>query len=294
MKRCLQRLLQRCLKAGLIVCGLWSTCVLAIDPNKADMHLNTVINGNNVMHGTINPGGQGCSAGQFWDIVVGGCTSPVNLRTASTSQACDCSCPGAGSCSASQSGTYPVFGWRIPTSGTEMVSHYGPTSWGACSVTSNNCQAVVPPGPAEPPAPAPGATWQVTIYICDASSQHWNTGVANMTEAQKVRFVNTYRDFNFGKRCPEAFGWTGWQATWNLWANQMAEETGMSYESALELSWVPLLNAMNEAAAVNRENTPEFLNVMHANCTDLARSTYGDPSLHAVYLIGSGDKCQII
>lgn len=292
MKRCIKR----CLRAGLIVCGLWSGLVFALDANKADIGFVTTINGNNVMHGTINSGGKGCSAGQYWDIVVGGCTSPVNLRTESTSRGCDCSCPGAGSCSASQSGTYPVFGWRIPTSGAEQISHYGETSWGACSMTSNQCEAVVPPaGPGgDGSTPSAGTVWQVTIYICDSSNVNWYSGVANLSDAQKSRFVQTYRNFNVGSRCPESFGYTGWQGTWNLWANQLEESQGYSHEDALEQTWPRLRAAMIDAAATNKENTPEFQQVMNDSCTSYARSLYGSSTLTAIYVMGSGDKCQIL
>lgn len=82
----------RCLKALLIVCWLGGGAASALDANKADIGLNTTINGNNVMQVTINSGGQGCSAGQYWDIGVGGCTSEVLLRAVSVTRICSCDC----------------------------------------------------------------------------------------------------------------------------------------------------------------------------------------------------------
>lgn len=279
---------------------LFAICILlfqwtsasALEKNRADIHLNSDLERINIVVGSSSPTA-GCPAGQYWDIGQGRCTAEVLLRTVNVSESCSCSCPSgsAGSCTSSRDGSYGVYGWRLPTSGQERISYNGATNWGSCYATSNSCRVEQPTSPT---APTPGTSWQVTIYICDASSPSWNTGVANLSEAQKARFVNTYRDFNIGKRCPEAFGYTGWQATWNLWANQYAQDQSVPYEVALEATWLRLQRAMIQAALTNKENTVEFLNIMNANCTELARSSYGNNSLNAVYLIGSGNQCQII
>lgn len=268
--------------------------IYGLEQNRADIRLDSDLRQMNVIVGSPSSV-SGCAAGQYWDIGQGRCTAEVLLRTVNVSESCSCSCPSgtSGSCSSTRSGSYGVFGWRLPTSGQERISYNGPTSWGACSVIANNCQAEVPTDSGTGPV-SPGTVWQVTIYICNASSPAWNTGVANLNDSQKSRFVQTYRNFNIGARCPESFGYTGWQATWNLWANEIVEQLGISYENALEFTWTRLRSAMIEAAEINGENTPGFQSVMDSRCTDYARSTYGNPSLNAVYVMFSGDRCQII
>lgn len=83
----------------------------------------------------------GCPAGQNWDVVLGQCTPALVLRTEPVTQACGCTCPDQGSCTAQRSGTYKVSGWRTPPSGAEFISGSSPVTWGACTETSNSCYA---------------------------------------------------------------------------------------------------------------------------------------------------------
>lgn len=113
------------------------------------------------MEVTISPTGgppTGCSGGQYWDVVVGGCTAPVKLRDEDALQSCGCTCPDQGSCTSQQEGKTPVLGWRLPPNGGELVASRGATVWGACTETSNSCFASPPPPPPPPPTPAPEPT----------------------------------------------------------------------------------------------------------------------------------------
>lgn len=88
---------------------------------------------------STTPGG--CPSGQNWDVIVGYCTPALVLRTQPITQACGCTCPDQGSCTAQRSGTYKVSGWRTPPSGAELISGSSPVTWGACTETSNSCYA---------------------------------------------------------------------------------------------------------------------------------------------------------
>lgn len=286
----------RCLKAVLIVCGLWAGSASALDANKADIGLNTTINGNNVMQVTINPGGQGCSAGTYWDIVVGGCTSAVQLRTESTSRSCSCSCPELGSCSAAQSGTYPVFGWRLPTSGQELISYYGATSWGACVETSNSCVAapVTPPSGGGGGGPASiGTTYSVTAMICDGSDPNYYAPPADTPTALRNMIIGEYRDW-LGGRCPEASGYMNWVSNVNTYAYQYwGGKPGVpdltTYISAYYSVTRP---AILVAADQNGERTIQGVIAANTHCQRAATEKYG-PSVKAEYVFGSGNQCIV-
>jgi hypothetical protein len=88
-------------------------------------------------------GTDGCTAGQSWDVIVGGCTAPIKLRSVPTSRVSNCSCGEGktGSCTASQNGSYDVFGWRLSTDGREQISSSNPVTWGPVHVITSSCKA---------------------------------------------------------------------------------------------------------------------------------------------------------
>lgn len=291
MKRCLKR----CLKAGLIVLWCFSVSVLATDgglaANKADVEFTSLINGDNHMDIIISSGGsKGCSAGQYWDIRVGGCTGAVQLRSVSTSRACSCSCPGAGSCTSSQSGSYPVFGWRLPTAGNELISHNGATTWNSCVMVSNSCLDDSPSTPGTPPPP--GTTFILTAFICNSAHADWGAGPLNASD--KVKIIATYRQFNYGSRCPELDGYLYWQNEWLGWANAyQAENPGKSLDYALLATWVnPTQQTMNKAATQNNENSSSYAVVLNGICADYALRKYGI-KVNASYIKDSGSSCIV-
>lgn len=85
----------------------------------------------------------GCATGQSWDVVVGGCTAPLKLRSVSIMAGADCSCGAGktGSCTALQKGSYDVFGWRLTTDGREQISRYTPPAWESVNVITTTCRA---------------------------------------------------------------------------------------------------------------------------------------------------------
>ena len=286
----------------LIACCLLPSLLFAAQPavtvdpnslgaNKADINFISTINGDNHMDIVINPGGSGCSAGQFWDVNVGGCTSPVTLRTESTSRACSCTCPQKGSCTSSQSGTYPVYGWRLPPSGSEQISSYGATSWGACQMVTNACESdtTAPPGGGNPPPP--GTTLYVTAFICNSSNPSYGSGV--LSSSGKDTIIGVYRGFNYGSRCPESGGYTFWQSTWDSLAKNYQQSNGGSYESALDTVQSELESQMRASAKTNQENDPAVNGPrLNAACTQVAQARYGG-SVTATYLLNTGDTCVI-
>lgn len=278
MKRCLLR----CLKAGLI--GLWFLSApswaandVSAGVNKADIEFTSVINGDNHMDVVISSGNgtvQGCTPGQYWDIGRGGCTSAIQLRTVSTSRACNCACPGAGSCTSSQIGTYPVLGWRLPPSGAELVSSNGATSWNACQIVTNSCTADT--GPAHPP----GSVEQIVVanLICDSSSPYYSMGTG--TTPQKETIIRAYRQHvnGFG-RCPE-FMYAGYDG-WMYWQNLVTSHQKTIDEVDREIRVEGVSNADVEA-------------VVNAACADGARSAFGVGSfVSAKYIKGTGNRCSV-
>lgn len=272
--------------------------LIAVDPNslganKADIGFISTINGNNHMDVVINPGGSGCPAGQFWDVNVGGCTAAITLRTVSTSQACSCTCPGAGSCTASQSGTYPVYGWRIPPAGAEQVSGNGPVSWGSCQMVTNACTAATPPPSGGNGTPPPsGTVFIIDAFICNAGHPDYPSGP--LANNYKDRIINAYRQFNYSNRCPEQAGFVYWQQQWLNWANEwLSSNPNGTMAQALENKWaVPTKQSMDDAARQNGENSPSFASVMNAACSDYAYRKYG-VKVNATYIPNSGSSCIV-
>lgn len=251
----------------------------SLGANKADIHLQTTINGDNHMDIVITSGsGQGCSAGQLWDIVMGGCTPAVYLRTVSTSRSCDCSCPGKGSCSASQSGTYHVYGWRLPTDGREQISSYSDPVWQACSVTSNSCEAEAPP-PSNPPIGAPGTTTAIVAadLVCDASNPRFSQGAGSID--QKLEIIQAYKDhYNGFGRCPE-YTYAGYQGYFD-W---QALLTSYSIDSIV---------AMIKASPVPDSEVQKVVNLA---CEAGASAVFGPGGyVKSTYIMGSGNGCQVL
>jgi len=306
----MKRWLLSCLKAGLIGLVFMPSLLWAADSprvavdqsplgaNKADIGLITTINGNNHVELQINPGGQGCSAGQYWDIGMGGCTSAIKLRTVAVSQACDCSCPGTGSCSASQSGSYDVFGWRLPTDGHELVSYNGPTSWGACSVTSNNCQAAPPPdsggGGGGGGTASVGDTYRIiSAMICDGSSPDYYTTPVDTPISVRNAIINQYRGWE-GGRCPEASGYKNWVANVNkyaydLWAPNPGVPDEATYIAAYSNNTSQEINA---AADADGEKTQAGIDAANYLCKLAANELFGS-NVTVQYYLYSGNKCLV-
>ncbi|MBD8681261.1 hypothetical protein [Pseudomonas sp. CFBP 13719] len=242
------------------------------------------------MNVAVNPGGSGCASGQMWDIVVGRCTSPLQLRTVSTSRSCSCSCSGSGYCTSQQSGTYLVFGWRLPPAGSEQVSSTGSTSWGSCVEVTNACVK-------DPIAPGTGSgtvgeQFYVTIFICNSSNPSYYSGP--LSASYKEILIQMYRSFNpVLLRCPDYGGYLNWQNFWVGLANQyQAASPGTSLDDALLATWSTTAATIRQAAAINGEEKPSYQTNLNVFCTDFATSAYGRP-INAVYVAGSGDKCLI-
>lgn len=296
MKRCVKRYLN----VGLVGLCLLSLSLWAADKgevvNKADIEFTSLINGDNHMDIVISSGsGGGCSSGQYWDIGVGRCTTAVTLRTESTSRSCSCSCPEAGSCTSSQSGTYPVFGWRLPTAGNELISGYGATSWGSCQMVSNACVAgdTSPPGGGgDGTPPAPGTTFIIDAFICNSGHADWGSGPLGADDKSSI--ISTYRQFNYGSRCPELGGYVYWQSSWLGWANEyQTSNPGTSLDLALARTWLyPTKQAMNQAAVENNESSASYASVLNQMCADYALRKYG-MVVNATYINFSGSSCIV-
>lgn len=265
-----------------------------VGANKADIGFTSVINGDNHMDIVISSGsGQGCSAGQYWDIGMGGCTSAIKLRTVSVSQACDCSCPSTGSCSASQSGSYDVFGWRLPTDGHELVSYNGPTSWGACSLTSNNCQAAPPPDSGGGGTASVGDTYKITAMICDGSDPNYWTAPADTPATIRNAIISQYRSW-LGGRCPEASGYVNWVGyvntyAYQIWGARPGVPDAATYNTAYIDKTFPAIDA---GANSTGEKTLAGVAAANYHCQVAATAKYGSTA-KAEYVYGSGNNCVV-
>lgn len=280
-------LISRIVLGGALLCAALMQSSYALEANTADIRMVGTINGDNVMRMVVE-NGKGCAAGQLWDIGTGGCTPPVLLRSESTSQACSCSCPEAGSCTAQQTGTYPVYGWRTPPSGEEVVSGYGSTSWGSCQMVTNSCRANPPPP--GPPPPTSGQRFTVDAFIC--GSGHPSYGSGPLGSGEKNQIIGTYRQFNYGQRCPEEGGYVYWQSNWSDLADRYQQQTGASRSLALSFTWSQIRDSMNTAAQQNGESSPSYASTLNRMCTDYARSYYGT-NVSASYISGSGSSCSV-
>lgn len=299
------------LKAGLIglLCvplALWaadsprvSVDQSPIGANKADIHFDSVINGDNHMDIVITSGsGQGCSAGQFWDIRVGGCTSALKLRSESTSRACDCSCGAGttGSCSASQSGTYDVFGWKLPTDGRELISYNSPTSWGACQLTANNCVAAPPPdsgGGGGSGTASVGDTYKITAMICSGAESDYYTAPSDTPVSIRNMIINQYRGWE-GGRCPEASGYINWvgyvnRYAYDMWAPNPGVPDADTYLLAYQQATRPAIEA---GADQTGEKTQAGIDAANHLCQLEANNRFG-PTAQAQYQLNSGNICVV-
>lgn len=298
------------LKAGLVglLCVplmLWAaesprmTAETRLGANKADIELISTINGNNVMHATISSGTGGCTAGQFWDVVVGGCTVPLKLRSVPTSQACNCSCGAGttGSCTASQNGSYDVFGWRLPTDGREQVSSYSPTTWGPCQLVTDSCKAEVPPPP--PPADNSGGTasvgdtYKIKAMICGGAEQDYYTAPSDTPVAVRDMIISQYRGW-VGQRCPEASGYKNWVNYVNTYAYQdWAPRPGVPDVATYITAYRKYTyDAIDAGANITGEKTSAGLAAANHLCQLEANNRFG-PTAQAVYVDGSGNQCIV-
>lgn len=263
--------------------------IYALDKNKADINLNTDLTRMNIVIGSTSSS-TGCPAGQNWDINRGGCTSAVSLRNVSTSRACSCTCPQSGSCTSAQSGSYVVYGWRLPTDGRELISHNSATSWGSCSIISNACTEDTETGAGTPPPR--GTTYIVEAFICNASHPQYNSGP--LGSADKGRIISTYRSFNKGARCPEQGGFVYWQNQWLGWAREYQQETPeMSIADALVKAWTSKTQpTMRQAAKENGEDQDSYISVLNALCSSYGSQRFGIP-VSATYINLSGSSCIV-
>ncbi len=284
-----------CLLSPSVLCAaevVMSADNSGLGANKADIGFISTINGDNHMDIVINPGGQGCTAGKLWDINVGGCTSAITLRTVSTSRSCSCSCPEAGSCTSSQSGSYPVYGWRLPPSGTEQISSYGSTSWGSCQMVTNACTAATPPPSGGGGTPPPsGTTFIVDAFICSSAHPQFSSGPLGTTEKNQI--ISAYRSFNYGSRCPEQAGYVYWQNSWLGWANDwLAKNPSASMDVALAFTKPTTMESMNSAATQNGEGSSSYAAVLNGLCSSYATTKYGVQT-NAIYINYSGSSCIV-
>ncbi|SPY99910.1 Uncharacterised protein [Pseudomonas luteola] len=69
--------------APLTLAIAWAAPALALNPNSAEIGINSSIKSMNV---TINRGGSGCAPGQQWDTTAGGCSGAQVVGSDSTTQ----------------------------------------------------------------------------------------------------------------------------------------------------------------------------------------------------------------
>jgi hypothetical protein len=206
------------------------------------------------------------------------------------SRACSCTCPQKGSCTSSQSGTYPVYGWRLPPAGGEQISSYGATSWGSCQMVTNACEADTTP-PAGTKPPPPGTMLYVTAFICNSNNPSYSSGV--LPSSNKDYIISVYRGFNYGGRCPESGGFTFWQSTWDSLAKDYQNNLGGSYQNALSNVQDKVESQMRASANTNQENIPSVNGPrLNTACTQMAQAQYG-ASVKATYILNTGDTCVI-
>lgn len=273
--------------------------VLALEKNKADIHLDSDLKRIDVIVGSSNPTA-GCPAGQYWDIGQGRCTTEVLLRTVSVSESCSCACPSgaAGSCSSSRDGSYGVYGWRLPTSGQELISYNAPTSWGSCYSTSNSCAAVPPPdsggggsggiGPV-----AVGTVYRISAMICDGSDSNYYTAPADTPVSVRNAIISQYRSW-VGGRCPEASGYINWvgyvnRYAYDYWAPNPGVPDAETYMRAYIQATRPAIDA-----GANQTGEKTYAGISAANhlCQLAANDRYGSTA-QAEYVLDSGNQCIV-
>lgn len=262
---------------------------LAQAQGRADIELQTDLNHMNI---TISPGSGpsgGCAAGQYWDIGAGRCTAAVPLRSESTARSCACSCGAGqtGSCTAQQFGSYMVYGWRLPPTGSERFSHNGPTSWGACQTVSSSC-ATPPPPPPPPPTPSPSTVVIAGNLICSASDPHYNWGIdgtATMVVTNTIRnaIIDGYKAMP-SQRCPEAGDPPSYTAAYPYYvmmAGEYKNGTGQ-FTGAGTRTDAQTANWIKQTVQANAYN--ESLAQMDQWCQNAANATYGAGKYTATFI----------
>lgn len=266
----------------------------SLDPNKASIKFELY---NKPMNVTISQGGStGCVGTDKWDIGVGGCTAAVFLRNEVSSQSCGCTCPQLGSCTASQTITTPVYGWRLPTAGNELVSHRGPPSYGSCSQTSNSCVAAPPPPTPTPPSGGSvsvGTTYKISAMICDSSDPNYSTPPANTPVSIRNLIINQYRGW-MGGRCPEASGYINWVGyvnsyAWQYWSPRPGVPDDATYTQAYRVATEPAIDA---GANASGEKGPAGISAANYHCQVAANQRYGSTA-QAQYVMNSGNSCIV-
>lgn len=255
-----------------------SSICQAQTPNTAQIVLQNVVV-NAALN--FNPSGSGCAASQRWDVIAGRCVSAYRLKTLYTTSSCACSCAYGGSCSSQRTGSYPVYGWKVPPIGTELVSSTGSTSWGSCYKTTDYCAsppAPTPPTPPTPVRPPPGSTTQVVsgALICDSSNPLYWLGASSSVNKNKI--INAYRNHRYHVgRCPEQdvlgySGWTHWQA----------QEQIRGIESVL----IDIQNSTNPLS--------EQIRIVNLICVEAANRAHGSGNYaKSTYINNSGNKCLV-
>jgi hypothetical protein len=115
-----------------------------------------------------------------------------------------------------------------------------------------------------------------------------------LSTTNKNSIIGTYRNFNYGGRCPEASGYVFWQQSWLGWAQSYQDDhPGTSLDLALAATWAyPTQDAMNRAAKQNGEDLPSYASVLNAACSDYASTKFG-VKVSATYLINTGSTCIV-
>jgi len=129
--------------APLTLAIAWAAPALALNPNSAEIGINSSIKSMNV---TINRGGSGCAPGQQWDTTAGGCSGAQVVGSDSTTQVQTTNaCPAgqAGTVNQQRSCTRNQYGWRLP-GGTTATDHYDDWACSDWTTTSSSCVASTP------------------------------------------------------------------------------------------------------------------------------------------------------
>ncbi|SPZ00088.1 Uncharacterised protein [Pseudomonas luteola] len=129
--------------APLTLAIAWAAPALALNPNSAEIGINSSIKSMNV---TINRGGSGCAPGQQWDTTAGGCSGAQVVGSDSTTQVQTTNaCPTGqtGTVNQQRSCTRNQYGWRLPD-GTTATDHYDDWSCSDWTTTSSTCIASAP------------------------------------------------------------------------------------------------------------------------------------------------------
>ncbi|SPZ00087.1 Uncharacterised protein [Pseudomonas luteola] len=186
--------------APLTLAIAWAAPALALNPNSAEIGINSSIKSMNV---TINRGGSGCAPGQQWDTTAGGCSGAQVVGSDSTTQVQTTNaCPAgqAGTVNQQRSCTRNQYGWRLPN-GTTATDHYDDWACSDWTTTSSSCVASTPVITFPPESQKKG--WIEAWDASCALTVEWTATLLTWSAAgatSDTTYTLTVVDDNFGAR----------------------------------------------------------------------------------------------